>query len=130
MFNETLLRQGYAQLWVIDPNDRYEARFDQAQQEAKNAGRGIWGLTKQQQCELANHGNGIGEGSPRCARDDEEPSASDGGADDGQYADGKDDVIPGTVRKGALPGTGGPPLVLLPWAFALCVAGVALLRRS
>jgi micrococcal nuclease len=91
MFNETLLRQGYAQLWVIDPNDRYEARFDQAQQEAKNAGRGIWGLTKQQQCELANHGNGIGEGSPRCARDDEEPSASDGGADDGQYADGKDE---------------------------------------
>lgn len=25
--NETLLRQGYAQLWVIPPNDRYEARL-------------------------------------------------------------------------------------------------------
>ncbi len=27
MFNETLLRQGYGQLLIISPNDRYEARF-------------------------------------------------------------------------------------------------------
>lgn len=66
MFNETLLRQGYAQVWVIDPNDRYEARFRQAQQQARTAELGIWGLTRQQQCQLANHGNGIGEGSPGC----------------------------------------------------------------
>ena len=65
-FNETLLRQGYAQLYVVPPNDRFEARFSQAQDQARQAQRGIWGLPKDQQCELADRGNGIGEGSPGC----------------------------------------------------------------
>ena len=45
-FNETLLRQGYAQLDIVSPNDRYEARFRQAQEQARRAQRGIWGLPK------------------------------------------------------------------------------------
>ena len=61
-FNETLLKQGYAQLYVVPPNDRYEARFTQAQDQARQAQRGIWSLPKDQQCELADRGNGIGEG--------------------------------------------------------------------
>jgi micrococcal nuclease len=65
-FNETLLRQGYAQLYVVPPNDRYEVTFSQAQDRARQALRGIWGLSKEQQCELADRGNGIGEGSPGC----------------------------------------------------------------
>jgi micrococcal nuclease len=65
-FNETLLRQGYAQLYVVPPNDRYEVTFSQAQDQARQAQRGIWGLPKDQQCELADRGNGIGEGSPGC----------------------------------------------------------------
>jgi micrococcal nuclease len=65
-FNETLLEQGYAQLYVVPPNDRFEARFSQAQDQARQAQRGIWGLPKDQQCELADRGNGIGEGSPGC----------------------------------------------------------------
>jgi micrococcal nuclease len=65
-FNETLLKQGYAQLYVVSPNDRFEARFSQAQDHARQAQRGIWGLPKDQQCELADRGNGIGEGSPGC----------------------------------------------------------------
>ena len=65
-FNETLLKQGYAQLYVVPPNDRYEARFSQAQDQARQAQRGIWELSKEQQCELADRGNGIGEGSPGC----------------------------------------------------------------
>ncbi|MGH3108478.1 MAG: thermonuclease family protein, partial [Rubrobacter sp.] len=64
--NETLLEQGYAQLYVVPPNDRFEARFSQAQDQASQAQRGIWGLPKEQQCELADRGNGIGEGSPAC----------------------------------------------------------------
>jgi micrococcal nuclease len=66
IFNETLLRQGYAQLYVVPPNDRYEATFSQAQDQARQAQRGIWGLPKEAQCELADRGNGIGEGSPEC----------------------------------------------------------------
>jgi micrococcal nuclease len=66
-FNEALLRQGYAQLDIVSPNDRYEARFRQAQEQARQAQRGIWGLPKNQQCQLANHGNGIGRGSPGCS---------------------------------------------------------------
>ncbi len=65
-FNETLLKQGYAQLYVVPPNNRYEARFSQAQDQARQAQRGIWGLPKDQQCELADRGNGIGERSPGC----------------------------------------------------------------
>ena len=39
-FNETLLRRGYAQLYVVPPNDRYEAAFGQAQDQARQAQRG------------------------------------------------------------------------------------------
>jgi endonuclease YncB( thermonuclease family) len=67
-FNETLLKQGYAQLDIVPPNDRYEARFSHAQDVARQAHRGIWGLPKNEQCQLANLGNGIGEGSPGCAQ--------------------------------------------------------------
>jgi endonuclease YncB( thermonuclease family) len=73
-FNETLLRQGYGQLLIISPNDRYEDRFRQAQEEAKRAQRGIWGLPINQQCELANRGNGIGEGSPGCSGGNPRPA--------------------------------------------------------
>jgi micrococcal nuclease len=66
-FNEILLRRGYAQLDIVSPNDRYEARFRQAQEQARRAQRGIWGLPKNQQCQLANLGNGIGGGSHGCA---------------------------------------------------------------
>jgi len=73
-FNETLLRQGYAQLEIVAPNDSFESSFRQAQDEARQADRGIWGLPKRQQCELDNHGNGIGEGSPGCSGTPPEPN--------------------------------------------------------
>jgi len=73
-FNETLLRQGYGQLEIVSPNDRLEAAFRQAQDAARQADRGIWGLPKRQQCELDNHGNGIGEGSAGCSGDLPEPN--------------------------------------------------------
>ena len=65
-FNETLLRQGYAQLYVVPPNDRYEVTFRRVQDQARLERQGIWSLPKEQQCELADRGNGIGEGSPGC----------------------------------------------------------------
>jgi micrococcal nuclease len=67
MFNETLVEEGYAQAYPYDPNTRYEGRFAAAQEEARAAGLGIWGLELSQQCLLADRGNGIGEGSPGCA---------------------------------------------------------------
>lgn len=45
-FNETLLKQGYAQLYVVPPNDRFEARFSQAQDQAKQAQRGYGDFPK------------------------------------------------------------------------------------
>jgi micrococcal nuclease len=83
-FNETLLRRGYAQLYVVPPNDRYEAAFGQAQDQARQAQRGIWSLPKEQQCELADRGNGIGEGSAGCqGQPPEQPPEfpADSGAD-------------------------------------------------
>jgi micrococcal nuclease len=77
-FNETLLRQGYAQLYVVPPNDRYEVTFSRAQDQARQAQRGIWGLPKEQQCELADRDNGIGEGSPGCAQRTPAPAPGPG----------------------------------------------------
>jgi len=86
MFNEVLLEEGFAQAYPYEPNTRYEDRFAAAQEEARAAGLGIWGLSHAQQCELADRGNGIGEGTPGCegasasasatARPSPSPSAS------------------------------------------------------
>jgi micrococcal nuclease len=66
MFNEVLVEEGYAQAHPYEPNTEYEDRFATAQDEAKASGLGIWGLSIADQCLLANHGNGIGEGSTGC----------------------------------------------------------------
>jgi micrococcal nuclease len=60
MFNEALLEGGYAQVATFPPNTRYVERFEEAQEEARAAGRGIWGLPKEQRAQLTDHGNGIG----------------------------------------------------------------------
>ncbi len=62
MFNETLLREGYAQVATFPPNTRYMNRFEEAQEEAREARRGIWGLPEGQLCRLRDRGNGIGGG--------------------------------------------------------------------
>jgi micrococcal nuclease len=67
MFNEVLVEDGLAQAYPYEPNTRYEGRFAAAQEEARTAGIGIWGLTLAQQCLLADRGNGIGEGTPGCS---------------------------------------------------------------
>src|SRR5215204_612507 len=72
--SETLLRQGYGQLEIVSPNDRYEESFSEAQETARRAHRGIWGLSKDEQCELHNRGNGIGEGSPQCRGNRPQPN--------------------------------------------------------
>jgi micrococcal nuclease len=69
MFNVDLVRNGYAQVYTVPPNDEYQDKFESAQQKAKSAGLGIWGLVESQQCKLADRGNGIGEGTPVCVRD-------------------------------------------------------------
>jgi micrococcal nuclease len=66
MFNEELVEEGYAQAYPYPPNTKYESTFAEAQEEARAGRFGIWGLSLEQQCELANHGNGIGEGSVGC----------------------------------------------------------------
>ena len=60
MFNETLLREGLAQVATFPPNTRHLNRFEEAQQEAREAGRGIWGLPEEELCLLRDRGNGIG----------------------------------------------------------------------
>ena len=60
MFNETLLKEGYAQVAIFRPNNRYEDRFKQDQEEAKAAERGIWRLSASELAKLKDRGNGIG----------------------------------------------------------------------
>jgi micrococcal nuclease len=42
LFNETLLRQGYAEVDTFPPNDEYEERFVAAEEEARDEGIGVW----------------------------------------------------------------------------------------
>jgi micrococcal nuclease len=62
MFNEALVRDGYAQVATFPPNTRYLDRFERAQEEAREAERGIWGLPEGEACQLRDRGNGIGGG--------------------------------------------------------------------
>jgi micrococcal nuclease len=41
--NAALVRRGYARTLEIEPNTRFAGVFDRLEQEAANAGRGLWG---------------------------------------------------------------------------------------
>jgi len=43
---EELVREGYAEVLVVSPNDRYLEQFDVAQKQARDAGRGLWGACR------------------------------------------------------------------------------------
>jgi micrococcal nuclease len=43
LFNETLVREGYAFVATFPPNVRHVDRFRAAQREARSEGRGVWG---------------------------------------------------------------------------------------
>jgi micrococcal nuclease len=60
MFNETLLREGYAQLATFRPNVQYDERLQAAQEEARAAGRGLWGLSAVELAAQTYRANGIG----------------------------------------------------------------------
>ncbi len=60
MFNETLLEEGYAQVYTVSPNDKHEDRFEEAQEAAQEEELGIWGLSYSEQDLLADRENGIG----------------------------------------------------------------------
>ena len=60
MFNETLLEEGYAQVATFPPNVRYVDRFLAAQEEARTAGNGIWGLSSEELAAQTYRSNGIG----------------------------------------------------------------------
>lgn len=62
MFNEILVREGYAQVATFPPNVKYTDRFLAAQEQARVEGAGLWGLSEDQLCQLADRDNGIGGG--------------------------------------------------------------------
>ena len=80
MFNAALLREGLAQVYTVSPNNEYEGRFLEAQEQAVNAGLGIWGLTAEQQALQNERGNGIGGGCV-AAPPEAESAPAPGGAD-------------------------------------------------
>lgn len=43
MFNEELVRQGYASAYPYPPNTRYADLFEEAERDARDHGRGLWG---------------------------------------------------------------------------------------
>jgi micrococcal nuclease len=68
--NESMLLGGYAQLYIVPPNTKYEDRLRKAQQRAIKDqpifDPSIWTLSPAKQDQLADHGNGIGQGDGAC----------------------------------------------------------------
>lgn len=60
LFNEILIREGYAQVSTFPPNVKYVERFTSAQQKAREAGRGLWGAEEQTPQPIATSGKYIG----------------------------------------------------------------------
>jgi micrococcal nuclease len=76
MFNETLLEEGYAQVATFPPNVKYVDRFLAAQEEARVAALGMWGLSSEDLSAQTDQGNGIGGGGcdqPQTAQPQLEP---------------------------------------------------------
>jgi endonuclease YncB( thermonuclease family) len=70
MLNQRMIAGGYAQVYTVPPNDRYEPKLRDAQEQAKDLSMGfgmdIWSLPKSEDKLLADHGNGIGQGDGSC----------------------------------------------------------------
>jgi micrococcal nuclease len=76
MFNEVLVREGYAQVATFPPNVKYVERFLAAQREARAESAGLWGLSANKLCQLADRSNGIGGGCVTESKPTATPSPS------------------------------------------------------
>lgn len=63
---EQLVSRGLAQTAFFEPNDLYTDQLLSIQEDARQRQVGIWGLPVSEQCNLANRGNGVGEGTAQC----------------------------------------------------------------
>lgn len=79
MFNEALVRRGYAQVATFPPNVEYTDRFLDAQRRARQEQRGLWGLSPRQLCQQTDRGNGIGgcEGEQETRQEGAAPVSED-----------------------------------------------------
>ena len=70
MMNVDILESGYAQVYIVPPNTKHEDELRKAQDRAKSASSGfgtdIWSLPPAEAAQLADHGNGIGNGDGAC----------------------------------------------------------------
>lgn len=44
LLNEVLVREGYAQVYTVPPNVKYQERLLSAQRKAREEGKGLWGV--------------------------------------------------------------------------------------
>jgi micrococcal nuclease len=84
MFNEVLVEEGYAQVATFPPNVKYVDRFLEAQREAREANRGLWGLSAAELCQQTDRDNGIGGG---CSGSEAESPVASQSATPGSGAD-------------------------------------------
>jgi micrococcal nuclease len=80
MMNVDMIRSGYAQVYVVPPNTKHEDELRKAQDQAKSAssgfGTGIWSLPPAEATQLADHGNGIGDGEGACPPESQIPRSA------------------------------------------------------
>jgi micrococcal nuclease len=111
--NEDMLRSGYAQLWILAPNTKYEDKLRVAQQEAKEdpiLGTSIWTLSPSKQDQLADHGNGIGEGDGACPIRQENTTSSSASSSASPNLSRNNDVPDYTSSPTAAPGDSSAPV--------------------
>jgi len=68
LFNELLLKEGYGKVVTYPPDVKYAERFVAAQVEAREAGKGLWGLSEVEaaltKVYVSDSGEGLIRGNP------------------------------------------------------------------
>ncbi len=108
--NVEMVEGGYAQVWIIPPNDEHEEELLAAQEEARSMGLGIWGLPSTEQAQLADRGNGVGSGDGACAPERQE----------GQYQYDEPDAPNPDLPNPNAPSPSAPPPPLDPYGDWTC----------
>jgi Staphylococcal nuclease homologue len=114
MMNVDMVQSGYAQVYAVPPNTKHEDELREAQHQAKSTssgfGTGIWSLPPADAAQLADHGNGIGDGEGACPPESQTPrSASSTSASPSPWPNSNQNVPnPNTLNPNATSSASSP----------------------
>jgi endonuclease YncB( thermonuclease family) len=114
MMNAEMVQSGYAQVHAVPPNTKHDDELRRAQDRTKSAttgfGTDIWSLSPAEAAQLADHGNGVGDGDGACPPESQVPrSASSSSASPSPSPNASQDVPEPNAQNLYTPSSASPP---------------------